>query len=59
MKSSYTIAERKDEILYVALHRKQVTFSQCLVQLFVGNIKGKDEIFCLITAKTSHWSTFR
>ena len=62
MKFSYTIAGRKDEIFVFRMsycNENKRFFAGVQVNFLLTIFKRKDEYFCRITAKISHWSTFR
>ena len=57
MKFSYTIAGRKDEMSYCNENKR--FFAGVEVNFSLTIYKRKDEIFCRITTKTRHFSSFR
>ena len=60
MKLSYMIAECKDEICRMSnCNENKWFFAGIYFNFLLTILNWKDEIFCRITAKASHWSTFR
>ena len=59
MKFSYTIADVKMKFSMSYCIKNKRFFASVQVNFPLIIFKRKDEIFCRMTAKTSHWSTFR